>query len=124
WHRHAAVAVVIRRGAGRETDRAGVDAAEYDLFHLRDLGGGGGAPGRILTHHVGAHRRVPHEARDVQRHSLALEHVEELRDGLALPARAGTQHLERHALDLREIAHAQLALRSPSRGTGEAADVR
>ena len=83
---------------------------QHEVLHLRDLGGGGGALRRILAHHVGAHRRMADEAGDVQRHALALEHGEEFGHRLEVPARAGAQHVDRHALDLREVLQDQVAV--------------
>ncbi|HSB25822.1 MAG TPA: hypothetical protein VLE94_22200 [Burkholderiaceae bacterium] len=42
-------------------------------------------------------------------------------EGLELPAHAALQHLERHALHLREVAHRQLAVLRPARRDREAA---
>ena len=95
--------------------------SEHDVLHFRDFGGGGRAPGRLFAHHVGAHRRVADEAGDVQRHALALEHGEEFRDGLEVPAHAGAQHFDRHAFDLGEVLQDQVAVGGAAGRDGEAA---
>jgi hypothetical protein len=61
------------------------------------------------------------EHRDVERAAQALEHVEVLRHAFEVPAHAGAQHVERHAFDLRQVAHHQLAVAFAARGDGEAA---
>ena len=120
-HRHAALAVVGGRGAGREADRAGAHRLEHQPAHFGDLGIGCNALRRRLAQHVAAQRRVPDEARDVERRPPALEHVEVLRHRFELPADAASQRVQRHALDLGQVAHHALAVRGAARRDGEAA---
>ncbi len=120
-HRHAALAVVRRRGAGGKADRAGAHALEHDAAHGGDLVVARGALGGRFAHDVAAHRRMADEGRHVERRAAALEHVEVLGHGLELPADPGAQHLERHALDLGQVAHHALALGRAAGGDGEAA---
>ena len=79
-------------------------------FHLGDLVVGGGALGRLPTHHPGAQRRVAAIGGDIRDRSAALEHVEVLAEGLEVPAHAGPHGLERHRLDPSEVAQRTIAI--------------
>ena len=78
--------------------------------HPRDLLGRRGALRGLLAHDEGAHARVPDERGDVETEPGPLERAQVLREALELPADAGAQRLERHALDVGEVAHRQVAV--------------
>jgi hypothetical protein len=120
-HRQPALAVVRRRGAGREADRASAHRLEEKRLHGVDLARRGGAAGGRFAHHVGAQRRMPREHRYVHRRALALEHVEVLRHRFEVPADPLAQDFERHAFHLGEVPHHELAVTAAAGCDGEAA---
>jgi hypothetical protein len=120
-HRLAAFAVVRGRGAGREADGAGLQPFHHQLAHFQDFLLRRGALGRRRAHDVGAHARMADEGGDVDRRAARLEAIEVFRHRLEVPAHAAAQHLERHALDLRQVAHHQLAVGGAAGRDGEAA---
>jgi hypothetical protein len=75
----------------------------------------------VLAHHEGADRGMPGEGDDVRHHAVALEHREILGEALELPADAGAQRVQRHALDLGQVAHREIAVRGLARRDAEAA---
>ena len=89
--------------------------------HRLDFGRLRRALGRRVAHDISADRRMADENRDVDSAALALEHLQVLRDGFEIPAHTGAQHLERHALDLREVLHHELAVARAAGRDGEAA---
>jgi hypothetical protein len=120
-HGRAAFAVVRRRGAGREADRAGAHPVDHDAAHGRHFVVGGDALRGGLAHHVGADGRVPGKHRDVGGRAAALEQVEVLRQALEIPADAAFQDLERHPFHLGQVAHHALAVGRSARRDGKAA---
>ena len=120
-HGCAALAVVRFGGRGGEAHGAGGHALAHECHHPGDLVVGGGAFGRFLAHHPGADRRMAGEAGDVGADAQPLQHVEILREALELPADAGAQRIERHALDMGEMAHGEVAVLRLAGRDGEAA---
>ena len=120
-HRQSALAVVRGRRAAGKADGAGRHRfADYGL-HLRDLHLGGHALRCGVAHHVRADAAVPDVSGDVDGASFApkLRHV--LGERLELPCDALPQHVQRHAFDLREIAHCDVAVLRLARRDGESA---
>src|SRR6267378_4570958 len=74
--------------------------------------------GEVLVEKPIAPARI---ASSTSRRTLALEQGEVLRHRFELPADAAPQHFERHALDLRQVAHHQVPVRRTARRDGEAA---
>ena len=120
-HRHAGLAVVLLERGGREADRSGPHGLQHDAAHLGDLGLGGRAPGGVGAEHVGAHRGVADERGDVRHHAAPLHRVEVLGIALEVPAHAGAQRLQRHALDVGQRAQREIAVGRAARRDGEAA---
>ena len=120
-HRQPALAVVRRRGAAREADRAGLHRFAHDALHGGHLGIGGAAFRGVVAHHVGPHAAVADVGGDVDRTSLAAQLRQVLGKGLEAPRDAGLQHAERHALDLGQVAHRDVAVGGLARRDGEAA---
>ena len=109
-HRFAALAVVRRAGAAGKADRAGLHRAAHQRLHLRHFAGRRGARGRIGAHHVSAHRRMAHIRRHVDGAAPSPQLSQVLGKGFETPADAAAQHVERHAFDLRQVAHRQIAV--------------
>ncbi|MEY4073526.1 MAG: hypothetical protein RJA29_883 [Pseudomonadota bacterium] len=63
---------------------------------------------------------MAHIGRHVDRTAFAAQHVQVLRKGLEIPFNALTQHIQRHALHLREITHGDVAVGGLAGGDGEA----
>ena len=82
---------------------------------------GGGALRRVVAEHERPHRGVADERGHVGHHAAPLQRVEILRIGLEVPAHARPQRLERHALDVGEVAQREVAIVGPARGDREAA---
>jgi hypothetical protein len=120
-HRQAAFAIVRGRSARREADGAGLHRLAHDRLHLRDFVVGRHASRRVFAQHEGAHAAVADVGRDVHRAALAAKHFEVLRKRFEVPGDALPQHVERHTLDMREIAHRAVAIRRLARRDGEAA---
>jgi hypothetical protein len=120
-HRFAAFAVVRGRSAGGKADRPGLHRLEDQFAHRTGFIRGRNPFRGRRAHHIGADRGMAGEHRDVERAAHALEHVEVLRHALEVPSHAGAQHVERHAFDLRQVAHHQLAVALAARRDGEAA---
>jgi hypothetical protein len=114
-------AVVRGRSARREADRAGAQALEQQPAHLADLGLGRDALNRRIAHHIAAQRRMTDEAGHVRCGAAAFEQVEILGHRFEFPADSRAQSVERHALDLGEVAHDALAVRRTAGRDGEAA---
>ena len=120
-HRQSALAVMRGRRAAGEADGACVHRFADDGLHLRDLRPGGRALRRVVAHHVSTDAAVSDVSGDVDCGPFApkLRHV--LGERLELPCDAPPQHVQRHALDLREVAHRDVAVLRPARRDGEAA---
>jgi hypothetical protein len=94
----------------------------YQGAHLLQLGSRRHLDGgRVFAEHRVANRGVLRQHRDVRLGFLALEHVEVLREALEVPARAGEQRVDVHALHHREVAQQRLAQRRRTRRDAEAA---
>ncbi len=93
----------------------------HDLLHLRDLVLGRSTLRGIRAHHVGAYRRMADVSGDVDRTAALAQQVQVLRKCLEAPVDAAFQHIERHAFDLREVAHRDVAIGFAARGDREAA---
>ena len=61
------------------------------------------------------------EAGDVGADAVLFQHVEILREALEAPVDAGAQRVERHALDMGEVAHGEVAVGRLAGRDGEAA---
>ena len=61
------------------------------------------------------------EAGDVGTDAVLLQHVEILREALEAPVDAGAQRVERHALDMGQVAHREVAVGGLAGRDGEAA---
>src|SRR6185436_10176862 len=61
------------------------------------------------------------EAGDVRPDAVLLEHPDIFREGFETPIDAGAQRLERHALDVGEVAHGEVTIRRPAWRKREAA---
>ena len=120
-HRPSALAVVRGRRAAGKADRASLHRFAHDCLHLCDLDCRGGALGRIVSHHIGAHAAVADVGGDVDRTALAPKLRQVLGKGLELPRDAPAQHVQRHALDLGQVAHRDVAVLRLARRDGEAA---
>ncbi len=108
---------------GGEADRAGVERLAHDPAHLPHFFFRGFALGRLLAHHVHAHRGVPDERADVDRRSAFVDRVEILGEGLEGPCltETGAQRVERHPLDALERAQDQIAVLGAGGRDAEAA---
>lgn len=120
-HGRATFAVVRFRRARREADRTGCHRLAHQGRHARDLLVGRGALGGLLTHHEGADGGMAGEAGDVRADTLLLQHIEILRKALETPAHASPQRLQRHALDMGQVAHGEIAVPRLAGRDGEAA---
>jgi hypothetical protein len=65
---------------------------------------------RVLAHHEGADGGVAGEAGDVGADAVLLQHVEILREAFEAPVDAGAEGVERHALDMGQVAHGEVAV--------------
>ena len=122
-HRQAAFAVVRGRGAAGEADGAGVHAPRARCACICAISSArGGALRCRVAHHVGADDAVADVGGDVDRAAAALAAVPGIpgrsRSPSAMPC---AQHLERHAFDLGQVAHRELAVLRPAGRDGEAA---
>ena len=120
-HRQAAFAVVRRARAAGEADGAVRHRVANDRLHLRDLGGARLAPRRVVAHHVGSHRGMADVGGDVGDAAARAQLRHVLAEGLEAPVDAGAQRVDRHAFDLGEVPHRQLAIGGPARRDREAA---
>jgi hypothetical protein len=120
-HRQSALAVVRGRRAAGKTDGAGLHRFADEGLHLRDFRLRGRALRRVVAHHVGADAAVSDVSGDVDHAPLApkLRHV--LGERLEFPCDALPQHVQRHALDLREVAHRDVAVLRLARRDRESA---
>jgi hypothetical protein len=110
-----------RRRAGREADRARLHRFADQRLHRSNLRVGRCAQGSITTHDESAHAAVSDVRCDVDRAALTAQLSEVLRKGFEPPIDALAQDVERHALDVREIAHRPLAVLGLAGCDGEAA---
>ena len=120
-HRQPTLTVVRGRRAAGKADGARLHRLADDGLHLRDLGRGGGARRRVVAHHVGANAAMSDVGGDVDRAPFApkLRHV--FGECLEFPRNALPQYVQRHAFDLREIAHRDVAVLRLARRDGESA---
>ena len=105
----------------RKTAGAGLHGLGDDVAHAFDFTGIGGALRGSVTQNEGAHARMPNETGDVGPHAFLLQHVEVLRKRLETPVDALAQGIERHAFDVGQITHGQIAVIRPARRDGESA---
>ncbi len=120
-HRQAAFAVVRRARAAGEADGAVRHRIANDRLHLRDLGGSRLAARRVVAHHVGSHRRMADVGGDVGDAAAGAQLRHVLAEALEAPVDAGAQRVDRHAFDLGEVPHRDLAIGGPARRDREAA---
>jgi hypothetical protein len=92
-----------------------------DRLHLRDLARGRLAARGVGAHHVGAHGGVADVGGDVGDAAAPAQLPHVVGEGLEAPVDAGAQGVDRHAFDLREVPHRQLAVGGPARRDREAA---
>ena len=121
WHGRAALAVVRLGRRGGETHGTRRHGLAHLRRHLADLLVGRLALRRLLAHHEGADRGMAGVAGDVGADALTLQHVEILRKALEAPADAGAQRVERHALDMGQVTHGEVAVSGFAGRDGEAA---
>ena len=120
-HRQPAVAHV-RLGGGRpEADRARDHRLAHEAAHRGHFLGGGHAVLAVAAHHPLADRRVAEQRGHVEARVAALEVIEVLRERLEAPGDAGAHGGQRHALDLHQRAHDQVAVGGAAGRDGEAA---
>ena len=110
-----------RRRAGRKADGSGVHRLAHDRLHRCDLGIGRRASRRVFAHDEGAHAAVTDVGGHVQRAASAAKLRKILREGFEVPGDTPAQYVERHALDLGEVAHRQVAMVRLARRDGKAA---
>ena len=120
-HGRSAFAVMCLRRARGEADGPGLHGAAQQVGHCGYLGIAGGTFGGLGAHDEGAQRGVAGKAGDVGADTVLFQHVEILRKALELPADTGTQRIERHAFDMGEVAHREIAILRLAGGDGEAA---
>ena len=121
WHGNAVLAVVLLEGGGGEADGACPQRLEDDRTHPGDLGVGGRPAAGFFPQHVRAHGRVSDEGRHVRHHAPALERGEVVGIGLEIPVDPGPERLQRHALDVRQVADDQISVGGPAGGDCEPA---
>ena len=110
-----------RAGTARKANRASGHGITHNCLHLLYLSWRCLSLGRLGAHHPSTHRRVADVGGSVDDAAFAAQHIKVFGESLKAPVNTAFENLQRHPLNLREVAHGHIAVSGLARSDGKAA---